>query len=491
MTNCELNPGAVGIPYRDANCFLDALEASGSEMHALCIMRHGIQAMEGYWAPYRPGQIHGSQSLTKTMTGVALGVAMQEGLLTLDDRLTDIFPEYACHTAGKPWWDELRVRHIASMGAGMEQQPPVTSADWQEAFFHMDIVHQPGTAFFYNSVACSMVGACIRKKTDLGLLDFLSDRVLRKIGIDPQHLRWHKHPDGQENGSGGLISDARENALMMELYRRGGVWQGERLLAENWVRFALRVENPHTGGENTYGGMMWVWKNCFAADGAMGQWALYFPREDMILSLSQTISSMAQDKAVRLAIDRFAGNVQDGETPWTAEEIRAFQARLESLHIPMPEINRNETTLQLFVDKQLRVTEGTAHFYADDLCIFNPGYLAPIQSFGFHRDGDGLILEVTACGRTDCVPVDLNGQRTVTLLTPLNGNPARTVSVAGWCPEDRTLVLEVRWLESCRVHRITFNALGSGAQITTSRLPVGGFDVPDETALASIESTRS
>ena len=77
----------------------------------------------------------------------------------------------------------------------------------------------------------------------------------------------------------------------------------------------------------------------------MGQWALYFPREDMILSLSQTISSMAQDKAVRLAIDRFAGNVQGGETPWTAEEIRAFQARLESLHIPMPEINRNETTL--------------------------------------------------------------------------------------------------------------------------------------------------
>ena len=57
--------------------------------------------------------------------------------------------------------------------------------------------------------------------------------------------------------------------------------------------------------------------------------------------------------------------------------------------------------------------------------------------------------------------------------------------------EDRTLVLEVRWLESCRVHRITFNALGSGAQITTSRLPVGGFDVPEETALASIESTRS
>ena len=105
MTNCELNPGAVGIPYRDANCFLDALEASGSEMHALCIMRHGIQAMEGYWAPYRPGQIHGSQSLTKTMTGVALGVAKKEGILTAEQARSCM---NAAVTAGAAFADPLQ-----------------------------------------------------------------------------------------------------------------------------------------------------------------------------------------------------------------------------------------------------------------------------------------------------------------------------------------------------------------------------------------------
>ena len=151
------HPGTVGISAGAADRLLDALESCGTEPHALLVMRHGSPVFEGYWAPYAPGVIHGDQSLTKTVTGIALGVAITEGILHLDDRLIDIFPEFAHHTQGRPWWDQLRVRHIATMGAGMERQPPVTDPDWIEKFFQMDIVHAPGSAFYYNSIACSMV----------------------------------------------------------------------------------------------------------------------------------------------------------------------------------------------------------------------------------------------------------------------------------------------------------------------------------------------
>ena len=112
-------PEAVGIPSGDVHALLDALEASGSELHGMMVLRHGMVAAEGWWAPYAAGQVHGSQSLTKTMTGSAFGVAMLEGLFTLDTRLIDIFPEYAPLCAGKPYWDGLTMRYMTTMSAGM------------------------------------------------------------------------------------------------------------------------------------------------------------------------------------------------------------------------------------------------------------------------------------------------------------------------------------------------------------------------------------
>ena len=328
------HPGTVGISAGAADRLLDALESCGTEPHALLVMRHGSPVFEGYWAPYAPGIIHGDQSLTKTVTGIALGVAITEGILHLDDRLIDIFPEFAHHTQGRPWWDQLRVRHIATMGAGMERQPPVTDPDWIEKFFQMDIVHAPGSAFYYNSIACSMVGACIRKRTGLGLMDYLTPRVFNKLGIDVEHLRWHKHPDGMENGSGGLISTVRDNALMMELYRRDGIWEGERILCPEWVDFALHVQNPHTDGA-TYGGMMWIYPGFVMADGAMGQWSMLFPEKDMVISIQETIVGGSTCDRVRKALTSFVDTISDTPQSWTEEEIVSFQRRLRSLSLPV------------------------------------------------------------------------------------------------------------------------------------------------------------
>ena len=175
------------------------------------------------------------------------------------------------------------MRHIATMSAGMDSQPQVTAPDWIEGFFREEIVHEPGTAYFYNSIACSMVGACIRKRTGSGLMEFLSWRIFQKLGIDPQRLLWHKHADGLENGSGGFVSTVRDNALLMELYRCRGIWEGERLLSEEWVDFALQVQNNACPGKaalrrTALGGV----DGCFMADGAMGQWAMLFPQKDMV-----------------------------------------------------------------------------------------------------------------------------------------------------------------------------------------------------------------
>ncbi len=475
------HPGTVGVSYGDANRLLDEIEASGTEPHTLLVMRHGVPVIEGYWAPYGPGMIHGDQSLTKTLTGIALGTAITDGLLSLDDRLIDLFPEYAHHAAGKKWWDELKVRHICTMGTGMESQPPVTDPDWTEKFFTIDIVHQPGTALYYNSIACSMVGACIRKKTGLGLIDYLTPRVFDVIGIDPARIAWHRHEDGLENGSGGWISSVRDNALLMELYRRGGVWDGKRILSREWVDFALQVQNPHSDGAK-YGGMMWMYPGFMLADGAMGQWSMLFPREDTVISIQQTISSQETTEKVRNALARFAASAGENAVAWTEEETAAFEHRLACLAIPAPRYGENRAALEQLNGRTLKVTEGKARFFADDLCIFNRRYDSPVDAYSFAFHNSELTLGVTARGKTVYCPVGMKGQRITKDIEPVSENPARTACMAGSFEDERTLRLELRWLESCRVHVLTFRFDQEGADISTVRNQVGGFDVPEETA---------
>lgn len=478
----RIAPEAVGIPSRDVHALLAALDASGSELHGMMILRHGLVAAEGWWAPYAAGQVHGSQSLTKTMTGLAFGVAMLEGLMTPDTRLIDIFPEYASLCAGKPYWDELRMRHMTTMSAGMERQPAVTDPDWIEKFFTMDIVHKPGTAFYYNSAACSMVGACIRRITGSGQREYLRKRLLDKIGIDADRLKWHCHPDGMENGSGGLVSTTEDNAHMMELYRRRGQWNGQQVLSPEWVEFALHTQNDHLDPPMSYCGMMWKREECFLADGAMGQWAMLFPEKDVVISLNQTVSANAQGDAVLKAVFAFVRSLADEPVASNPQANAALNLQLRKLAVPAPEYAENPTLLRNLNGKRFKITQGKARFFADDLAIFQKINVIDVLSFGFQALDGNLVMNVETDEGSVCCTAGLKGQRI--LSTVLTRNPAPTLALSGCMPNEDTLRLEIRWLESCRVHRLTFHFMQDGAEIVSHMDSVGGFDVPDETAFA-------
>ena len=123
------------------------------------------------------------------------------------------------------------------MGCGMDAMPRPT-VDWIRDFMHTPVNHKPGTAFMYNSTGSSILGAIVRKKTGEGLQEYLSKRLFCKIGIDPDNIRWYCMPDGMEMGGGGMLATTEDNLRLMKLYADGGVWEGERILAEDYVRLA-------------------------------------------------------------------------------------------------------------------------------------------------------------------------------------------------------------------------------------------------------------
>ena len=122
----RVTPESVGIPSWAVERLLDKLESGFTEPHGLMIMRHGKVCAEGWWTPYAPGLRHGLQSLSKTYSATAVGIAYTEGLLKLEDRLIDIFPEESPADPSENL-KNLTVRDVLCMGCGMEEMPPAKS----------------------------------------------------------------------------------------------------------------------------------------------------------------------------------------------------------------------------------------------------------------------------------------------------------------------------------------------------------------------------
>ncbi len=484
-------PEAEGISSRDLLQLVEDLDHSGSEMHGLMVMRHGKVIAEGWWAPYAPGFAHASQSLTKTVTGTAFGIAMGEGLLALDDRLVDIFPEYVPENSQR-WLGELRMSHILTMSAGMETQPAVFDQGWIRKFFTMPIVHEPGSAFYYNSIACSMVGACIRKKTGLGLMDYLRPRLFEKIGISSANIRWYCHEDGLENGSGGIVTSTEDNARLIQLYLNGGMWGGERILPQEWVRWATKLRNNHfcevaadAPPGMGYGGMMWTQGSAFYADGAMGQLAIGFPEKDLLISVNQTCADQASERRMRAVLFGFAAFANNSPMPEDPKAWGMLTRRLKTLALPAPDYAPDSPMIPLVHGRKCRITEGHAAFFAEDVAIFNRNYHDTVSAFGFEFKRGLLVLAIESESGMHRALAGLDGR---TRLNRLSGNiPTEDVVLSANWIEENELALQIRWLEICRTRQIVFRFEEGGVTISSTVKQVGGFDAPPQTAFARWE----
>jgi len=487
MKFVHCTPEENGLSSRDILRLVHDLENSGTEMHGLIVLRHGKSVAEGWWAPYAPGAVHGSQSLSKTVTGTAFGIALAEGLLHVEDRLIDIFPEFVPENPG-PWLADLKMRHILTMSSGMETQPAVTDPDWIRKFFQMPILHAPGSAFYYNSIACLMVGACIRKKTGLGLTDYLRPRLFEKIGIDADNIRWYCHEDGLENGSGGIVTSTEDNARLMQLYMNGGVWGGQRILPEEWVRMATSMQNDHFSSHAAdepvigYGGMMWLRDNAYYADGAMGQLAIGFPKTGIVISVNQTCADPDSNKRMSAALFGFAACVGDEPLPQDPQALAELEHRMRTLALPAPNYAPDATAAAKISGKRCRVERGRVAFFPEDLAIYNRNYHDAVSAFRFEFSRGVLKLTIESESGVHEALAGMDGRPRSNSLTC--GMPTQDVLLSASWTDSFTLLLQIRWLEVCRTREIEFRFTDECVEIVSTVKKVGGFDVPPQEAVA-------
>ena len=225
-------PEAQGIPSKAIQAFVEAAEAKIDAVHSVMVVRHGRVVAEGWWTPYGKNDPHVMYSLSKSFTSTAVGLAIAEGKLTLDDSVLAAFPEDAPATVSDNL-KAMRLRDLLRMNTG-QHADDVSAFRFDSddtltrVFLSLPVVHKPGTHFWYNTPATYMASAMVQKATGQTVLDYLRPRLFDPLGITGE--TWDASKQGITLGGFGLRIKTEDIARFGQLYLQKGEWQGKRLL---------------------------------------------------------------------------------------------------------------------------------------------------------------------------------------------------------------------------------------------------------------------
>jgi CubicO group peptidase (beta-lactamase class C family) len=291
-------PEAQGIPSSAVLAFVETAEKDLDSLHSFMLLRHGAVVAEGWWSPYGPEHPHQLFSLTKSFTSTAVGLAVAEGRLSVDDLVLSFFPERA-PAAASEHLRAMRVRHLLTMTAGHEVEPALhgrQERDWVKGFLAHPVPHPPGTHFVYNSMASHVLSAIVQQVTGMPILDYLQPRLFAPLGI--QKPQWDTCPRGINTGGWGLSLRTEDIARFGQLYLQKGTWRGQRILPAMWVEEATarqvsNAPNENPDWEQGYGYQFWRCRHdAYRGDGAFGQFCLVMPDRDVVLAITSGIGDM-------------------------------------------------------------------------------------------------------------------------------------------------------------------------------------------------------
>ena len=333
-------PESLGVPSGALATFLRTLNARVLYPQGLVFVRHGHVVCEAYWSPAAPDIPHQLFSLSKSFTSSAIGIAIGEGRLSLDDTALSFFPEYDT-AAVSPLMRRVTVRHLLTMSCGHAECPSHMlleadpACDLVKGFLETPPVYEPGTHFAYNSVGTYMLSSILRRVTGENLTDYLLPRMFEPLGIGPVYSETclcH----GTDMGGWGLWASTRQLALAGQLWLRRGNWNGRQIIPEDYMREATSWQIQNGPGPidwvQGYGFQFWQCQHrCFRGDGAYGQYVVMDPRHDSVLVINSAIRDM--QKPLDIFWETMVNAQADKplpENPAALDELRSLERSFQS-----------------------------------------------------------------------------------------------------------------------------------------------------------------
>ncbi len=293
-------PEEQAISSRAITEFVKAVEAKELELHSFMLLHHGQVAAEGWWRPYRANLPHMLYSLSKSFTSTAIGLAVCEGLLSVNDPVLSFFPDDLPSDLDARM-ASMRVRHLLTMTTGhdddaMTRMRATHPQHLVRGFLHSTVEFEPGAHFSYNNGATYMLSAIVQQVSGQTLFEYLQPRLFQPLGI--VGATWTKCSRGINMGAFGLSLKTEDIAKFGQLYLQKGLWQGNRILPESWIEEAttpfLPVKSESVSDwEQGYGYQFWRCRHrAYRGDGAFGQFCVIMPDQHAVLAITSGVRDM-------------------------------------------------------------------------------------------------------------------------------------------------------------------------------------------------------
>ena len=301
------NPEKKGVASGRLLAMLKALEREKrANIHSLVCVKGGEVICECSHPGYSVNTWHLSHSMSKTVTGIAIGILVDDGKLSVDTRLVDIFPERAYKDAA---FAKITVKHLLTMTSGIRfsEAGSVTETRWTDAFFTSSCAFEPGSNFAYNSMNSYILARIVVKLTGKSLTEFLDERLFGPLQISNRF--WELSAEGIEKGGWGLYLSAESWAKIGYMMLSGGVFDGVRVLSERWVAESheRHAKTPDTIGHFDYGYQLWTSSKGtdYLFNGMLGQNVWICPENDLVVVILSGNNELFQNSPARAIIEKY------------------------------------------------------------------------------------------------------------------------------------------------------------------------------------------
>ncbi len=331
-------PEAEGVSSTAILDFVQTADREIDALHSFMLVRHGHVVAEGWWTPYAANTPHELYSLSKSFTSTAVGLAIAEGKLSLDDTVLSFFPDDAPANPSANL-KVMRIRGLLCMSTGHEKEPP-TSADQvcARTFLAQPVPFKPGTHFLYNTAATFMLSAIVQKVTGQTVHDFLEPRLFEPLGIGQP--TWDTNFQGISLGGYGLSVRTEDIARFGQLYLQKGQWHGKQLVPAAWVATATAHQtsngsNPNSDWDQGYGFQFWRCRHgAFRGDGAFGQYCIVMPEQDAVVAITSGVKDM--QAVLNLVWDKLLPGMKPHRLSKNLAAQKQLQQRLATLVLHTP-----------------------------------------------------------------------------------------------------------------------------------------------------------
>ncbi len=463
LNNCNLEhvtPEEVGVDSKAITDFINEINEKKLSLHSFTVVRHDKVCAQGFFKPYSADIPHIMYSMSKSVTSTAVGFAVSEGLIKLDDKVCDYFPEYKIHK--HPFNKKITVRMLLTMHSDklMTVFENKGGKDWIAEFMEAPFLFPPDTKFNYMSENTFMLSAIVTKVTGMSVIDYLYPKMFEPLGIEKPF--WEK--DGKNNCAGGwgLYMKSEDIAKFFLPYIHRGKWiDGTQLIPEEWVAEATskQVDTVHDGYEDNmagYGYQFWRnhVENTYRAEGLFGQRCFMLPEYDALVVLN---SGEAEDyKIMKVFWKYFPKCFKDAPLPENKEAHRIMLDTIESCRIE--ELENTPRNRQIEEKISGRLIKCKTSEAVSLLAILNvqlqynkPGSISEIK---LTFDDDKLRFYWKEKTFENEIDVGLNGEYGVSEIT-LGDLHYHTYAMGSW-QQDGTFKLWITPIETEHQRRYTF-----------------------------------